>query len=95
MKNCLHIVNKPLPQEHWQVVLNAMGDQDSLLLIEDAVYLIAQSTSPVSEELAYFLQTDAQSRGVMLPSPSYQALRNHRAMVELVLQHQTNLTWTF
>ena len=92
----LHIVNRsPFTHTALQQCLRALGDGDSIILIEDAVLLLSSpastSTLPPSDRL-YVLQPDCEARGVAL-NTEVATPADYSRFVELVAQHSQTVSW--
>ncbi|MBA53094.1 MAG: sulfurtransferase complex subunit TusB [Pseudomonadales bacterium] len=92
----LHIVNRsPFTHSALQQSLQALGDEDSIILIEDAVLLLSSpantATLPPGDRL-YVLQSDCEARGVTL-NTEVATPADYARFVELVAQHSRTVSW--
>ncbi len=94
--NTLHILNQSAPSGALSDCLRVLQPQDSLLLIEDGVYLCAcWEDLPLPAGVnCYVLQEDLSARGLSLPiaTPSVE-LVDYAGFVALVTRCQRNLSW--
>ena len=92
----LHIVNQsPFTHNALQQSLRALGENDSLLLIEDAVLLLSNpdctGTLPSPDRL-YVLHSDCEARGIALNSQLATPV-DFTQFVALVAQHKKSVSW--
>lgn len=91
----LHLVNKsPFSNNSLHQCLQLLGERDSIVLLEDAVLLLANpqaaSGLPPAERL-FAIESDIQARGLSacagITGVEYEQL------VELVVRHDKTLSW--
>jgi len=89
----LHILNKTARYQTMLSELAACIEAcDSILLIEDAVYLCKQGFALLNKAAqVYVLSDDAVARGVKV-SPPYKAV-DYSEFVNLSLTHDKTLSW--
>ncbi len=92
----LHIVNKsPFSHNAFNQCLNAATENDSILLIEDGVYWLSNSTQaipPLPEGIRIFLLAeDIESRGLS-PMQNTNTV-DYNGFVELVTQFDKTVSW--
>jgi len=92
----LHIVNKsPFQHSALQNCLRTLGPQDSILLIEDGVLLLANPSVhtglPQAARL-FALQDDCVARGLNVDNRVVTAA-SFQDFVELVARHEKSVSW--
>ena len=92
----LHIVNQsPFTHNALQQSLRALGENDSVILIEDAVLLLSNpdctGALPSSDRL-YVLQPDCEARGIPLNAQIATPV-DFNQFVVLVAQHTKSVSW--
>ncbi len=96
----LHTLNKA-PQTPAAVgCLNALGSstnsQDSLLLLEDGVYLAGKANEALVEKLpipVFAVEADIEARGLVNRMASGITLVTYVEFVELVTEHKMTKSW--
>jgi len=66
--------------------------ENSLLLIQDGIYFGLNIKKPTSKNV-YALETDVTARGLANNYSSHVKLINYKEFVDLVLNHDKNITW--
>ncbi len=92
----LHIVNKsPFDHSALRQSLRALGEADSLILIEDGVLLLANpdvvSNLPPADRL-FVLKADCQARGIAVNTGIATSV-DYPRFVELVASHDKSVSW--
>ncbi|MAR92795.1 MAG: sulfurtransferase complex subunit TusB [Pseudomonadota bacterium] len=92
----LHIVNQsPFTHQALARCLSLRAPEDSVLLIEDGVLLLAnaggRATLPGPEQL-FVLEEDAVTRGLSL-QPDLASAVDYSGFVDLVARHDKTLSW--
>ncbi len=93
----LHLIaTSPFSHPAMTRCLECLGTNDSILLMEDGVLLLAQPKllpDLGAHQHLYVIEQDVLARG--LNSHQYPAVEpvNYEQFVELVTQHQKTLTW--
>lgn len=92
----LHIVNQsPFSHHALQQSLRALGDNDSIILIEDAVLLLSNpeyiAALPSSNQL-FVLQPDCDARGIS-SNDKIATPVDFTQFVELVAKHTKSVSW--
>ncbi len=93
----LHIVNKsPFDNNSLRDCLQHCSEQDSIILIEDAVFA-ASAASPFAEQLAqgscYVLTADVQARGLAQRlQPGIEQV-DDAGFIELTASHHSSTSW--
>lgn len=87
----LHLINRTCAFASCQALLS---EQDALLLIEDAVLLLAEQGTVFKENQhrLYFLKADLDARGLSLSSKGV-AIIDYDQMVELTLKFDKTISW--
>lgn len=93
----LHIVNpSPFDSHALTDCLKHVSEQDSILLIEDAV-VAADKSSPVLEQLmahtVYVLKNDVEARGLQDRVHEHFSLVSDDDFVELTIAHANSMSW--
>lgn len=92
----LHIVNQsPFTHTALTQCLRALGQEDSLILIEDGVLLLANpafAPNLPSATRLFALQPDGDARGISI-DPDIATAVEFPQFVELVTQHQKTMSW--
>lgn len=97
----LHTVNKsPLSHQALANCLKVMGNEDSLLLIEDGVYgaLAGTASSDTLAHLAssgrlHVLSEDVNARGLTDRLISNVSQVDYAGFVDLVASHESSMAW--
>lgn len=92
----LHTVNKTAASDALASCLRVAQDGDSLLLIEDGVYLHQQLTQlPMPQGLTlYVLEQDLIARGFSSAAlPEAITAINYDGFVDLVCKHTQSVSW--
>ncbi|ALO46203.1 sulfurtransferase complex subunit TusB [Pseudohongiella spirulinae] len=88
----LHIVScSPFSSDSLQRCLSLLAEGDSLLFIENGVYILNSSVQLPSTIACYLLEEDLLARGLQanaLPTANY------ADFVRLVCEHDNSISWT-
>ena len=93
----LHIINKA-PDQSASLIrcLDCLAPDDSLVLIEDGVYLLTWPPAKI-ESLAktniYYLQSDVKARGLADLTVQTATPIDYSELVELVCSHSKSVSW--
>ena len=93
----LHIVNQsPFSSDALSRCLSCLSGKDAVILIEDGVYglshpLLAAQSLP--EQSLFYLQADAQARGVSAAPTLHTVAVNYAEFVDLAVQYETSVSW--
>jgi len=85
----LHLINKASLQNDTLASLSA---DDTLLLIEDGVYLSHNLPEQISNPV-YALKNDAEARGIMFFNCPKDFFISDKQFVELVCSHKNTVSW--
>jgi len=93
----LHIVNpSPFDSQALADCLKHISEQDSILLIENAV-VAADQSSPFLEQLmshtVYVLKNDVEARGLQDRLHEHFSLVSDDGFVELTIAHASSMSW--
>lgn len=87
----LHILNKAPGHPRFFACLAALSDQDTLVLIEDAV-LALPDTDTALPERTVALEPDLDARGLSGAAGTDQTI-SHQQLVQLTEQHPRIISW--
>lgn len=91
--HCLHIINKH-QEDLLSDCLRSMSENDSLLLIEDAVYFLLKDSQLSSiKHNVYCLTPDCDARGIKPEISNTIQACNDTEFVELICRHEKSLSW--
>ncbi len=88
----LHTVNSA---QQLQMCERFLSEHDSVLLIEDAVYSLQDNTlNSIAENCSlYYLQADADARGVKPVNSELAAPQTYAGFVQLCVEHSKVINW--
>lgn len=97
----LHTVNKSnLSHNALDKCLGVLGEDDSVLLIEDGVYAAlnveknsARLESLIDSGRLFVLEEDVQARGLQSRLMAKVVAVNYEGFVDLVVKHQSSMAW--
>ena len=93
----LHIVNpSPFDNQALADCLKHVSEQDSILLIEDAVVAADKSSPFITQLMAhkvYVLKNDVEARGLKDRLHEHASLASDDDFVELSITHQSSISW--
>ena len=72
--------------------LNIATEQDAVLLLNDATYLLCQQQTPLHPHI-FALETDLAARNILHNVPNTLTIIDYSQMVELSIQHNNSMTW--
>ncbi|PWK53261.1 DsrH/TusB family sulfur metabolism protein [Pleionea mediterranea] len=92
--SCLHIINRRINQQTLNEQAKWFSEDDAILLIEDALYLVHALSLESLGYPVYALSTDAKVRGVETTSKQVEWLNDYEAMVDITILFDKSITWT-
>lgn len=88
----LHLIQRsPFSSTTLSDCLNIVGDKDSLLFMQDGVYIQNHPNLPSINNSVYFLQDDIEARGLRVGSIGKSI--NYQEFVQLCTQHEKVISW--
>ena len=93
LKMTLHIFNtQEQLTKHFLLIKGSLDNEDSVLLIENAVYAGKKNLSDFSKNI-YVLKEDCIARAITEQINASCALVDYAGFVELTEQHKTIISW--
>ena len=92
----LHIINYYASGDHRiETLLSCAGENDTVLLIEDGVYLLLDNTCSYENRDIYALEEDVNARGLHTShAPQTVNWANYQTFVRLACDHDKTVTWS-
>lgn len=87
----LHIINKAPDHPRFPACLEALAEDDTLVLIENAVTALVFETLPLPP--CYALQPDINARGLSESSLTAVKMIDYSGLVALTETHQRVMNW--
>lgn len=90
--NCLHIINKGgIDASTVKSCLACIQPDDTLLLIEEGVYLYPKIKNTRPSQTVVVLKNDAEARGVLIDQVAN--IIDYSQFVALTCQHKNSVSW--